>query len=91
MAIQSSRITVNTTPTLLGDYAGLDNNPSTTVTVINSGTAAIRVGGPEVTWAQGAEIPVGGNISVDVNSNDQLYAIATGSAVTGVTLLQVGK
>lgn len=84
MTVQSSQTAVGTTAVaLIG--AGDTGHPGGQVTVRNADvTNAVHLGGPDVTTANGFTLASGGQVTLELQQGDVLYAVAAVSATCHV-------
>lgn len=79
MAVSVERVTVETTAVALNP-AGTGG----TILRIKNGAAAIDLGGSGVTAGTGFEVAASGEVTVELDSGDVLYAICATSSVVQV-------
>lgn len=86
MAISSNQVTVTTSATRLDPSTGV---PTGAVLVRNRGSAAVYLGGSNVTTANGFQLDAGESVPMDIRSGDALYGVVASGTQT-VHVLQVG-
>lgn len=78
MAFNAFPISVGNTPTPI-TAATSDNVAGKSIALKNTGTAPVRLGGEDVTMADGFPLGPGETISFDLTDNEILYAVAASS------------
>ena len=78
MAVLATRVTVGTTATRLD--SAVDTGYSQSTVVVRCPTAAMTIGGPEVTTATGFTLAANEWIEWDLTGYDALYGVVTAPA-----------
>ncbi len=88
MAVEPARVTIGTAAVLLS--GGSDRDDVSGHSVLVRPSAAIRVGGPAVTAADGYELPGGAEYAFDLGPRDFLFGVvATGTVAVDVLRMGV--
>lgn len=92
MAFKFASVSVGTTATSLTSGV-TDTRPggevSRSILIANKGSASVYLGGPTVTSAAGYDLVAGAEVSFDLGSDDEPFAIAASGTVT-VHVLHMG-
>lgn len=89
MALTGRRVTVATTATRL-DVADTNNTNRRSLRVLNTAaTAAVILGGSDVTATSGYSLAAGANITIDLAHDETLYGIVAAATET-VHILESG-
>lgn len=86
MAVKSSQITLDSTATPVGGFLTqrivASDKDGLSAVVTNAGTVAIKIGGADITNANGYELPPGISVSLDLGPREDIWALlASGSTV----------
>lgn len=87
MPIVASKVTVATTPTLLASVGRSVEGGDSWVEVVNTGGAAIFLGGSDVSTTTGRSLAASASVLYELATGDALYAVGVAS-VSGVTLVR---
>ena len=88
MAVKASRVNVGATATALS--ATDDSRAGEAVVVRNRGSAAVYLGGSDVTSSTGFQLDAGDTLAVDVTYGETLYAVAADAGPYRLDLLWQG-
>lgn len=82
MAVVGSRVTVGTSAALLASGAGTDTAQGVSALVNNRGAASVDLGGSSVTTGNGYELEAAKSVSIALQPEEELYAVAASGTVS---------
>lgn len=86
MAVKPRQVTVGTTAT---ELTGTDTDTRTGHAILVRPAAAVFVGGPGVTTADGYPLAAGVELALDLGTGERLFAVAASGTVS-VSVLRTG-